>query len=253
MTLDFSEGSIRAVRFPSDGHRVALLGTIERFERDPDVKALVLLNSFARNEGDSESDLDLAIFVAPDDVTKYKASAREFVDSLPPEPTVHLAATSLNFTPGPIHTEAIDAFEIRIGNFLAYPVPLFDRSGEWTAARDKFLPYYDETLAQERFQAWRKEACNQAHSAHTALRRELRIEIVDRIFRGLKLFFAALFCKHRTYPVDYVKRVERHVTEWLMMPNTTDQAVEVLHFDANDLNSLSASVHRLESLIQSYL
>ena len=39
-----------------------------------------------------------------------------------------------------------DSFELEIGNFLAYSVPLWQGSKYYAHLKEKWLPYYDEEL-----------------------------------------------------------------------------------------------------------
>jgi hypothetical protein len=252
MRIAFAESVLAQVRFPTPHHERLLRSAIERFEPDPRVKAMLLTNSLGRNQGDRFSDLDFAVFVSDADVAGYKEAAGKLRFACA-EVEVHMAATTLRFVPGEMDWNDLDQFEIRVGNFLAHPRLLFDRDGAWSEARARHLPYYDGALADSRGRRFAELLAWQVEHGRIAVERGLAFEAAQRIVQSLSLFFAALFVRRRVYPVDYQKRIEHQVSEWLGLPEAARQARAALAFDGNDVRSLALSLDRIAELAGRWL
>jgi hypothetical protein len=252
MRSAFSEGILGSIRFPTPEHGRLIRKAIARFEPDVRVKAMLLTNSLARNAGDRFSDLDFAVFVSDGDLAKYKAIANE-LRFASPDVEVHMAATTVHFVARDMDVNDLDGFEIRIGNFLAHPLLLFDRDGDWHSARARYLPYYDEDLADARARRFGELVRRQIEYGRVAVDRGLAFEAVQRIVQALSLFFACLFVERRTYPVDYQKRIEQQVVDWLQLPEVVAQATGILSFDGKNIHTLGHAIDRMQSLARDWL
>jgi hypothetical protein len=248
----FDPAVLERVRFPTPEHARRLRDAVERFEPDPRIKAMILTNSLARGEGDRFSDLDFAVFVAEGDLAEYKAIAKE-IRHAASDFEVHMAATTLTFVPREMDLNDLDGYEIRIGNFLAHPLVVFDRDGDWHEARARHLPYYDEATARARRARFRELASYQADCCRIAVERGLAFEAAQRVLQSLSLFFAALFIDRRVYPVDYQKRIEQQVTRWLGLPEVVEEARGVLALDAADPATFRRALAELHELLARWL
>jgi hypothetical protein len=240
------------VRFPTKVHERIVRDAALRFAADPRVSAMVLTNSLARNIADARSDVDFAVFVAEEDLAAFKAIARE-MRFAEPSLEVHMGAKLLVFEPREMDWNDIDDFELRIGNYLAHSRLVFDRRGAWSAARAHFLPYYDEALAAKREARFREIVRYQMTALEIAVERGLAFEAAHDLVHALTVFFACLFVKRRTYPVDYRKRVEAQVRDLLGAEHIVDEARAVLAIDAGDIASLRRALAALQTLVTRHL
>ena len=156
--------------FPTDVHRAVAETIVARYGRVPGVQAILLVNSCARGMGTPQSDLDMAVLVDPGAaiIEELQAQWEELcagdralqrLRELGRFTAVHLdwidgvyAPTAWDDGGGP------DAFEISVGNHVAYSAPLLCNGSRYEELRSAWLPYYDESLRRQRLTMVR-EAC----------------------------------------------------------------------------------------------
>ena len=150
-------------QFPTPIHQQAA-EEILHFARTLPVHAVLLVNSCARGTATAQSDLDIALLIDPE----LFASERRQLDRAWSEryqnvpifreleqlgrfSSVHLDFFDGQWTPevwddggGP------DAFEIEIGNRVAYSAPLWEGGNMFADLRARWLPYYGDELRKAR-------------------------------------------------------------------------------------------------------
>ena len=89
------------------------------------------------------------------------------------------APTSRGWTDGP------DEFELIIGNYLAYSVPLHQKGNYFDELREKWLPYYNEDLRRERLLMVRKYCLNNLDHIPLYIERGLHFQCFNRFLRCL--------------------------------------------------------------------
>lgn len=225
---------------------------LDRYAKDPRVKAISLVNSIARGVADEHSDLDFAVYT--DDVDAYVLEATRLTQEYEPKGLiVHLSPTSGQFEPQVMDGPFIDPFELSIGNFVAHCIPLYDPHGVIGTLQARYLPYFDEDLARRREAEWGRFALTEARCTRLYVQREMPMMALQHLHLGVQGLLAGLFVKRRVYPVDYLKRIERQTTEWLGMPELVAKIHALYDFGPLDGFRLRRSGLELEKLVLNLL
>ena len=111
-----------------------------------------------------------------------------------------------------------DGFELGIGNFLAYSVPLWQGSDYLTQLKQQWLPYYNEDLRRQRLNMVRHYCLNNLHHIPLYIERGLYFQSFDRLYNAYQEFLQALFIARRTYPIAYNKWIREQIEEILDLP-----------------------------------
>lgn len=218
--------------YPTQAHENAAAATVSYFQQLPEAEAVFLVNSCARGRATADSCLDIVIFVAGETLAQHGPHLKEdwhsFCQSEPCFAALaqagRFATTHLDIVDGryTLIPRAIDdgpdSFELELGNHLAYSVILWERSEYATRLKKQWLPYYAESLRQERLRQV-QDACRH-HLDHIPFyaRRELYFAAFDRLYTSFQLFMQALFIAHRTYPIAYNKWIREQIEEILGLP-----------------------------------
>ena len=152
--------------YPTPEHQAAADVIADFFASHYRIDAVLLVNSCARGKATRDSCLDIVILAKPDEtrsplkaleagweklekssaviqslyeVGKYSVVHPGFIDG-------EFAPSEQDESAGP------DDFEIQIGNFLVYSVPLWQGSEYFTHLKGQWLPYYGEELRQKRLE-----------------------------------------------------------------------------------------------------
>jgi hypothetical protein len=215
-------------QFPTSVHKRAAEEVVA-FARPLPVHAVLLVNSCARSVATGESDLDVALLIHPEISASerqglegawrelYK-SARIFreLEQLSRFSCVHLDFFDGQWTPevwddggGP------DAFEIEIGNRVAYSVPLWEDSRMFADLQARWLPYYGDELRNQRLKMASDACLLNLERLRSAATRGLHFYAFDRLVHAFQEFLQALFIAHRTYPLAYNKWIREQVEDRL--------------------------------------
>jgi len=229
-------------RFPTSLHRQAAEAIRDFFAARTEVDTVLLVNSCVRGRAVPGSDLDLAVLIKPavtDSALKgLEASWAEF-RMVQPHLTefqrsgrftkVHLDLFDGRFTPsvwddggGP------DAFEIEIGNRVAWSVPLHEAGDEFRRLRDRWLPYYDEDLRRRRLAMAREACAYDLEFLRSCLDRGLYFQAFDRLYKAFQEFLQALFIARRVYPLAYNKWIHEQVADRLRLPDLYRELAPIL-------------------------
>jgi len=143
------------------------------------------------------------------------------------------------FEPGPRGwVGGPDAFELEIGNYLAYSVPLWERDDYLEQVRGHWLPYYNDAMRHERLAAAMHYCRNDLVHIPPLVERGLYFQVFDRLYHAYRGFLQALFISRRTYPIAYDKWIREQVEERLGLPELYRQLprlFEIEHFESDEI------------------
>lgn len=232
----------------------------------PQVDTVLAVNSCARGQASPESDLDFAILADPgttsDVIAQIEHDWRQHLagqehyrayQQLHPFAQVHLDVITGEYEPsvwddggGP------DYFEVEIGNHLVYSAPMGPAGAHFTALRQRWLPYYEESLQGQRLQMV-KEACEYDldHIPFYA-KRGLYFQAFDRLYKAFQEFLQALFIAKRTYPIAYNKWIKEQISEKLNLPELYRALPPVLAIGNIESFETIEKANTLRSLLLEY-
>lgn len=252
--------------YPTPHHQRAAQAIVDYFSRQPDVQAVLLTCSCARGKAVPESCLDVAILLLPEALETMRAALEQAWERFySTEPVfqpllqigkyshVDLEFISGDFRPG-YHgwTSGADEFELELGNFLAYSAPLWERGDYLARLKERWLPYYDADLRQERLGMVRRFCLNNLHHIPPYAERGLYFQCLKRLHDAFGEFLQALFISRRVYPIAYDKWIREQIVEILGLPELYPRLVKLFEFQ--NFESLEAVVKadELEQLLENY-
>jgi predicted nucleotidyltransferase len=248
--------------FPTSEHEKAAQAIVEFFVAGFKIDAVMLTNSCARGKATRDSCLDMNVLVAPE-MLKVQRDAlekrwNEFGTSdlvfkslrgVGKYSEVHLDFIDGAFEPNERdHTSGPDSFEIEIGNALAYSVPLWQGSDYLADLERKWLPYYDETLRQERLGMVRYYCLDNLDHIPLYSDRGLYFQCFDRLYNAYREFLQALFITRRVYPIAYNKWIREQIEEILGLPELYTRLTalfEIKHFASPEIVEKAKEVEQL--------
>lgn len=239
-------------RYPTRAHAQAAAAIVAFFAARREPETILLVNSCARGKATPDSCLDITVLVPAGAATAALAAAWQHHEAT--DPVFATLRQAGRFAPGPLPAdEDPDDVELGIGNMLVYAVPLWERGDRLARLRDRWLPYYEEAVRQERLAAVAR--CCRHHLAHIPpyVGRGLSFQAFARLWRAFQLFLQALFIAHRTYPIAYDKWIREQVVELLGLPDLYAQLpplFEIGHFEGPDLVD---KAHDLQRLLDAYV
>ena len=253
--------------FPTLTHRRAAEAVIDFFRPHDHVEAVLVTNSCARGTATSESDLDMAVLIAPGISTTERlglekswqafSAADEVFRSLRQAGRftgVHLDLFDGRFTPdvwddggGP------DSFELEIGNLLVYSLPLWQRGAALEDLKAAWLPYYAEDLRQERLTMVREACRYDLGHVPFYVSRQLHFQAFDRLYKAFREFLQALFIARRTYPLAYNKWIREQVEHHLRLPELYAQLPQVLEVGRLESSDVVSNARKLQRLLDRWV
>jgi predicted nucleotidyltransferase len=248
--------------YPTLEHQQAAETITDFFVSNYKIDAVLLVNSCARGRATRHSCLDIVMLAQPDPsrsplsaleagwteleksnqaiqdlykAGKYSVVHPDFIDGV-------FSMREQDEAAGP------DDFEVEIGNFLAYSVPLWQGSDYFTELKRQWLPYYDEELRQQRLDKVRWYCLNNLHHIPLYIERGLYFQSFDRLYNAYREFLQALFIARRTYPIAYNKWIREQVEEILGLPELYMQLshlFEIKHFESYEIVDKAKEVEQL--------
>jgi predicted nucleotidyltransferase len=250
---------IEDVQFPTAAHEAAFWKTVEVLKKKPEVLAVGLGGSIARNQGSFDADVDVDVF--PRDRKSADVLWKEMEKILPRIERsfqnkntgkffgVGIQVRSLNPTPAPRSwTSGPDEFEIEIGMSFVYLIPVFQRGRAYDDAQKKFLPYYGETLRRKRLAEVKKYCISNTDHIKPYVKRRLYFQAFKRLCDASRELLQAVFIAKRTYPIAYDKWVKYQLEEILKLPKLYRELVplyEIRHLESNELVGKGEKVRKL--------
>ena len=252
--------------YPTPQHGKAAEALTHFFSSNYEIDAVVLVNSCARGKATRDSCLDINILAKPDSlkaqIKALEAGWAKFEQSDPviqamkmvgKYADVHLDFLDGVFLPGEQDEAAgPDGFELGVGNFLAYGVPLWQGSDYLSQLKAQWLPYYNHELRISRLTKVRWFCLNNLHHIPLYIERGLYFQSFDRLYNAYQEFLQALFIARRTYPIAYNKWIREQFEEILGEPAIYSQLThlfEIKHFEGAEIAHKALEV---ESLLEEY-
>ena len=245
--------------YPTAAHADAAASITSFFAARDEPGAVLLVNSLARGKGVPESDLDMVALTPPGvamdglrhDWERFRdtdARIARFLGS-GPFAALHLDIEEAVIAP-PNHPddEYPDGFELMIGNWLVWGIPLRERDGFHARLRAEWLPYYDDELRRKRMGEIRRQCVDYLDHIPPYVSRELHFQAFSRLWRAFQLFLQALFIRRRTYPIAYDKWIREQVVEVLGLPELYAQLpglFELSRFESDEVVAKAAHLRRL--------
>lgn len=251
---------------PTPLHQQAAEAIVAFFRPRSGVDAVLLVNSCARGVATADSDLDVAVLVSPalstserhtlehhwqqfcaaEQVFHLLRAAGQFTG-------VHLALFDGQFVPeswddggGP------DGFELGIGNVVAYSRPLWEGTTAFRDLQATWLPYYGETLQQQRLSMVRTACHYDLDHVPFYIARGLYFQAFDRLYKALQEFLQALCIAYRTYPIAYNKWIHEQVAQRLGLPELYAQLPPILEISRFESTEVTHKAHNLRTLLEQW-
>lgn len=252
--------------YPTPEHAAAAEAITEFFAKQYSIDAVLLVNSCARGKATRDSCLDMIVLAKPEllrpqfgaleagwakfeetnqtikaleKVGKYSVVHPDFVDGV-------FAPRERDEAAGP------DDFELGIGNFLAYSVPLWEGSDYLARLKQQWLPYYSEDLRLKRLAMVRHYCLNNLHHIPLYIERGLYFQSFDRLYNAYREFLQALFIARRTYPIAYNKWIREQVEEILGLPELYDQLTHLFEICRFESPEIASKAEEVEQLLETY-
>jgi len=235
-------------------HREALDLAVGFLSRLPEVDAVLLVGSWAREVAHEESDVDLAVLArAPVDAAWERSEERRRAEALL-QPLTRWSTVEVDSFAGDLRpeprgwTSGPDDFELRIGNWIAHAEPLWERGDAFRQLRNRWLPYYDDELRTRRLSDVVMYCRNDLDHIPWALDRGDRFHAFDRLYHALLEFLQALFIVRRVYPIAYDKWIEQQLRDLLGLPNLASRLAAAL-----DINHVREGAATVDALLNEYV
>lgn len=252
-------------KFPTQSHQKAFEATVEHFKKKEEVLAITLVGSILRGQGSFDADVDVDVFV---ENPKYIDTLSSEFDVVGPSILkslkeskdtgrffdIGLHIRTLNPQPKTRSwTDGPDEFEIELGHSFVYCKPVFKQGIAYDSVKEKFLPYYNETLRNKRLKEVEKFFLNNIEHIELYVRRGLYFQAFKRLHDACKEFLQALFISKRVYPLDYDKWIEYELVEILKIPKLYREFVSLYELQKLESDELINKGKRLQDLYKKYI
>ena len=252
--------------YPTTEHQNAADSIVEYFVSNYKIDAVLLVNSCARGKATRDSCLDIIMLAKPNPsrspLLELEAGWEEFEKSSPAIPALHKAGKYSVVHPDFIHGVFVpheqdeaagpDDFELQVGNFLVYSVPLWQGSDYLDQLKEQWLPYYSEELRQKRLERVRWYCLNNLHHIPPYIERGLYFQSFDRLYNAYQEFLQALFIARRTYPIAYNKGIHEQIVEILGLPELYEQLTHLFEIRQFESHQIADKAKEVEELLEKY-
>ena len=255
--------------YPTPQHAGAAGAAARFFSEDPAVEAVLLMGSCARGKAAPSSCVDLLVLLRPENFAYERARLEVRWQERYPGDAVYQEMLALDrfthidldiidgiFDPARHDhgwTTGADAFELEVGNTLAYTVPLVEKGSYYQELLRKWLPYYNEGLRAQRLEMVLKYCRNNLDHIPYFAPRELYFQAFKRLYQAFEEFLQALFIAHRTYPIAYDKWVREGVVDILGLPDLYERLPRVLELANFESQETLLKSRLLNDLIETYI
>ena len=252
--------------YPTPEHQAAAEAITDYFVSNYNIDAVLLVNSCARGRATRDSCLDIVILSNPDGSRSSLKDLEAGWGKLEQSSEVIQALYKVGkysvvhpdfihgvFIPGEQDESAgPDDFELQIGNFLAYSVPLWQGSDYFEGLKAQWLPYYTEELRLQRLERVRWFCLNNLHHIPLYIERGLYFQSFDRLYNAYREFLQALFIARRTYPIAYDKWIHEQIVEIVGLPALYEQLTHLFEIKRFESRELADKAKEVEDLLDKY-
>ncbi len=253
--------------YPTTEHARAADAIVAFLSHESEIAAIMLTGSCARGKATPDSCLDLAVLVQPEVLSTQRPALQRRWEDVAGASTEIAALLNVGayshvdldffdgcFVPRPRGwTSGPDAFELEIGNTLVYTTPLWERSGDVTGLRERWLPYYDERLRRRRLEEVRRYCLNNLDHIPLYVDRGLYFQAFHRLYDAFREFLQALFIARRIYLIAYDKWVREQIEEILGLPELYQRLARVFEIDHFKGPVIAAKARELRLLVEQYV
>ena len=252
--------------YPTPEHEQAAQAITEHFVSNYKIDAVLLVNSCARGKATRDSCLDIVMLAKPDasssSLKDLEAGWEDFEKSSEVIQHLYNVGKYSVVHPDFIHGVFVpreqdeaagpDDFEVEVGNFLAYSVPLWQGSDYFSQLKGQWLPYYSEELRQKRLERVRWYCLNNLHHIPLYIERGLYFQSFDRLYNAYREFLQALFITRRRYPIAYNKWIHEQIVEILDLPELYEQLPRLFEIKQFESNEIADKAKALEGVLEKY-
>lgn len=248
--------------YPTPEHARAAEAVVQFFARLPETDAVLLTCSCARGKASRDSCLDVSVLVparergrveALWEAQHRQADVYRRLEAVGRYSHVDLVVLDGEFAPGPRGwTDGPDAFEVELGNLLAWSVPLWRRGDRLAQLERRWLPYYGDALRAERLAAARRYCRNDLDHIPLYVGRELYFQSLGRLWNAFRAFLQALFISRRIYPIAYDKWIREQVVEILGLEPLYRELVGLFEITRLESDELARKAEALSRLLERY-
>jgi predicted nucleotidyltransferase len=253
-------------KYPTPEHQRAAGTITDFFVSNYKIDAVLLVNSCARGKATRDSCLDIVMVAKPDEgrsqLRDLETGWIEFEKSNQAIQDLYKAGkysvVHPDFIQGVFHPREQDEaagpddFEVEVGNFLVYSVPLWEGSDYFTQLKGQWLPYYNENLRRQRLDRVRWYCLNNLHHIPLYIERGLYFQSFDRLYNSYREFLQALFIARRTYPLAYNKWIREQVEEILGLPKLYAQLTHLFEIRQFESKEILDKAKEVEDLLEKY-
>ena len=254
------------VVYPTSDHQKAAEAITEYFVSNFKIDAVLLVNSCARGKATRDSCLDIIMLARPDpsrsQIRELEAGWDEFEKSSQAVQVLYKAGKYSVVHPDFIHGVFVpneqdeaagpDDFELQIGNFLEYSLPLWQGSDYLDQLKRQWLPYYDQELQRKRLERVRWYCLNNLDHIPLYMERGLYFQSFDRLYNAYQEFLQALFIARRTYPIAYNKWIHEQIVEILGLPELYEQLTHLFEIKQFESHEIADKGKEVEELLEKY-
>jgi predicted nucleotidyltransferase len=255
-----------AAAYPTVEHQRAANAIVDFFTSNYKIDAVLLVNSCARGKATRDSCLDIVILAKQD---SSRSSLRELEAGWMDFEKSNLEVQALyavgkysvvhpDFISGVLipheqdESAGPDDFELQVGNFIAYSVPLWQGSDYLDQLKQQWLPYYSEELRHQRLERVRWYCLNNLHHIPLYVERKLYFQSFDRLYNAYQEFLQALFIARRTYPIAYNKWIREQIEEILGLPELYEQLSHLFEIKRFESTEIADRAQEVEVLLEQY-
>ena len=252
--------------YPTPEHQAAADAIVDFFVSNYKIDAVLLVNSCARGKATRDSCLDIIMLAKPDQsgsqLSTLEAGWGEFEKSNQAVKALYKVGKYSVVHPDFINGVFVprerdesggpDDFEVEVGNFLAYSVPLWQGSDYLAQLKGQWLPYYNEDLRLQRLDMVRWHCLNNLHHIPLYIERGLYFQSFDRLYNAYREFLQALFITRRTYPIAYNKWIREQVVEILGLPELYKQLSHLFEIKQFESYEIADKAKEVEQLLDEY-
>jgi hypothetical protein len=252
--------------YPTREHEAAAKSFVRFVTSNFEADAVLLVNSCTRGKATRDSCLDIVLLASPAKLSgQLRSLQKEWLRFQETDPAILAlrrvglySEVHADFVDGafaPVErdeTGGPDSFEVEIGNFLAYSVPLWESGDYYSTLKRKWLPYYDDQLRGERLNEVRRFCLNSLHHIAPYVHRGLYFQAFDRLYDGYREFLQALFITSRTYPIAYNKWIKEQVEDILGLAELYARLPRLFEIQRFESLELVGKAEEVEALLHEY-